>query len=292
MKRSKIILSIILVVLAAVVLTSCGYDRYEAYTNYKDYIVGGASYDTDVRKIDIDWISGNVSIYAYDGETVNVYEESEIELKETEKLRCRLNGGKLDIKYVGPNTKLPRTGLRKRLYVEIPKAIAADFTEIKVDAISANVDIKELGASMLDVQTTSGEITLETCDFPICEIDSVSGSTEILSCKVAGLSVETASGKVLVENSEVTDFSVETVSGEVDFTSTIMPTAVRAESISGKITVTLPENGGFTLDYDSVSGDVSCEFPTTKSLGKYIYGDGVNVIKIKTISGNLSIRKL
>jgi hypothetical protein len=93
MKRSKIILSIILVVLAAVVSHIVRLRPIRSLYNYKDYIVGGASYDTDVRKIDIDWISGNVSIYAYDGETVNGYEESEIELKETEKLRCRLNGG-------------------------------------------------------------------------------------------------------------------------------------------------------------------------------------------------------
>ena len=80
----------------------------------------------------------------------------------------------------------------------------------------------------------------------------------------------------------------DTVSGNMELRFDGCPGDIEADSTSGSVTVHLPGDVGFELDYDSVSGDLDCDFPSLRE----VYGDSVMFsMDVSTTSGDLDIRK-
>ena len=63
------------------------------------------------------------------------------------------------------------------------------------------------------------------------------------------------------------------------------------ETVSGDLNLTLPEDCGFTLEKDTVSGRFSSELPTTEQNGKIVYADGHCEIEVEGVSASVHIRK-
>lgn len=59
---------------------------------------------------------------------------------------------------------------------------------------------------------------------------------------------------------------------------------------NGKLTVH-SEKSGFELEFDTVSGDIDCEFPLTKKNGKHIYADGSAKFEADSTSGDFTVKK-
>ena len=65
---------------------------------------------------------------------------------------------------------------------------------------------------------------------------------------------------------------------------------MEAESTSGNVTLSLPEDTGFTAHLDTTSGDITYELPLEKKGDTYICGDGSSKINIDTTSGDIAIK--
>ncbi|MBS7402051.1 MAG: hypothetical protein ACI3UZ_00955 [Oscillospiraceae bacterium] len=52
----------------------------------------------------------------------------------------------------------------------------------------------------------------------------------------------------------------------------------------------MPEKAGFSLNYDTVSGDFNSELSCTGKNGRYICGDGTGKYYIDTSSGDVYIK--
>jgi hypothetical protein len=293
-KKAKIIFLIVIICLGVIGLTSCNYNYYSSWTNYKDYAVSSGNFQPDeVSSVTIDWISGSIEIMEADVETVTVYEESNTTLKENEKLRLLVKNGILDIRFASPGLKLSKLTLTKTLYVQIPKILAKNIALIDIDAVSSDINIKNIKSTKMDIESVSGNIVFDTCEATNVEISSVSGKIDVLTNKIANLDIESVSGKIIVANSEITDIEADITSGDIEFTSIIMPSAIDIDAVSSKVTLKLPQNSGFAVDYSTVSGVFLSNFETTsQGKGEFTYGDGKVSIKVSTISGNLSINKL
>lgn len=63
------------------------------------------------------------------------------------------------------------------------------------------------------------------------------------------------------------------------------------DTASGSLTLVLPEDCGFTVSLDSLSGRFSSDFATTTQNGRHIYGDGSCKINVSSMSGGVTIRK-
>jgi len=68
----------------------------------------------------------------------------------------------------------------------------------------------------------------------------------------------------------------------------------RLQHVSGSVDLTLPIDSGFSFDFSTVSGDLTCTFPSTLDKntrtdisGKV--GDGYGTLQVGTVSGNFSI---
>ena len=63
------------------------------------------------------------------------------------------------------------------------------------------------------------------------------------------------------------------------------------DSMSGDLTLTLPEDAGFTVSLDAMSSDFSSDFPTVKKNKSYVCGDGHCKIEVSAMSGDVAILK-
>ena len=124
------------------------------------------------------------------------------------------------------------------------------------------------------------------------EISTTSGDINItLAATTNELDIETTSGNVTVASDGITDLDVDTTSGKVDIDVKTAPRSVDIETVSGAITLNIPENSGFTAEVAKVSGSFSCDFSAEHRLGKYIYGDGSGDYSFESVSGNIAIKK-
>ncbi len=146
-------------------------------------------------------------------------------------------------------------------------------------SISGDLDLANLVGD-LDLHTTSGEVSGHEINGDI-KASSVSGYLAFLDSQ-GGLSyLHTTSGDIRAElkviDKDVSDMSLSTVSGD--------------------ITLYLPEDASFDLDVSTVSGEINTGFKVLiDSVSKRKLQGGVGTggitIKLKTTSGDISLREL
>jgi DUF4097 and DUF4098 domain-containing protein YvlB len=95
-------------------------------------------------------------------------------------------------------------------------------------------------------------------------------------------------GRVTVYGS-VSDITANTTSGDVEIDADPCPGRVEVDTVSGSVRLTLPPECSFTLDFDTVSGDLDCGFPVVMRDGEYTCGGGTAKFDVDTTSGSVHI---
>ena len=213
--------------------------------------------DASINSIDIDWISGRVTVIPYDGDDIVIREKSKGKIDEENCLRYRISGDTLEINYFLQTAEFNFTGsinYSKQLEIKVPRALAKSLDELNFDAVSADLNIRDLHIASLDVDTTSGNL--------------------------------------LGKNIEAKYVNMGTVSGDMKVTYTSCPKELNMDSTSGDCTISLPKGSSVTAELDSVSGDFSYEFSTRyEEEDVYIIGSGECEFSVSTVSGDFVINK-
>lgn len=213
--------------------------------------------DASINSIDIDWISGGVTVIPYDGDDIVIREKSKGKIDEENCLRYRISGDTLEINYFRQTAEFNFTGsinYSKQLEIKVPRALAKSLDELNFDAVSADLNIRDLHIASLDVDTTSGNL--------------------------------------LGKNIEAKYVNMGTVSGDMKVTYTSCPKELNMDSTSGDCTISLPKGSSVTAELDSVSGDFSSEFSTRyEEEDVYIIGSGECEFSVSTVSGDFVINK-
>lgn len=165
-------------------------------------------------------------------------------------------------------------------------SFAGDCSALEVQTTSGSVAIAAT-ADYVSGGSASGKMTLSG-EFGTVELDTTSGSVTI-SGTVGEFSGDTASGDVALQGT-VGTVEVDTTSGTVLIDSSETPRSLEIETASGAVTLAIPKTSGFTLQYDTASGNLNCSFPAELSGGSLRCGDGAYAYEISTVSGNLTIR--
>lgn len=268
-----------------------GEEQGYKYESADEYTVGPSKLPAEsITSISVDWISGNVFVLAYDGDTVIIEEASHDDIEEEYALRWRVKENTLYIKPCKSTNswnlanKIPK----KDLFVYIPEALAVTMDRIKVDTASAWISVTGITANEIDTTTASGDTWLEKCGAIDINIENVSGYVNLTETKAETIDAETVSGNVEIVGM-VNELSAESVSGTVLLCTDEAPSSADISTVSGEIKFELPENDGFYIDFDSVSGKVTSEFPLIISNGKQVYGNGERQFDFETVSGNAYI---
>lgn len=231
---------------------------------------GSASTEA-IREIKIEWVSGSVSVEPGDVQEITFLESG----NGTDKYEMvwKQSGDELVIQY-SKDSSIAGFGLHfgdgsKDLTVTVPRGWVCDS---------------------LELDTASTDLTVRDMIIREMEIDSASGTAKFENCTVSSLDVDTASGDVTFSGS-LNELDFEAASASFTGVLENVPDKVKMDSMSGDLTLTLPEDAGFTVSLDAMSSDFSSDFPTVKKNKSYVCGDGHCKIEVSAMSGDVSILK-
>lgn len=225
-----------------------------------------------IDELSIDWASGSITIRPGDTDEI-LYEETG-DFDSANAMVAKVSGSKLTIQYCKDGSFLKGgfsfgSSLHKDLTITVPRDWVC--RELEIDVASADLDIREL--------------TIQEFDF-----DGASGRCTLTDCAVGELSLDTASGDVTFSGTLDT-LDCDSASAKLQLELRNTPRSIDMDTASGSLTLVLPEDCGFSVSLDALSGRFSSDFATTTQNGRHIYGDGSCKINVSSMSGGVTIRK-
>lgn len=241
----------------------------EALYTGSDYILPEG---TEITALDIDWISGEVEILVTSDSDILVREQPEHETSYSYAMVVTEQDGVLKVRYVEDELLTLPNLPAKKLVVHLPREMAESLTEVSFSSVSADFDVDPLTVrEKFAFSSVSGDL-----------------ETDFITAEGVDAEVSTVSGKISLDGS-FRQVNGESTSGEINLTLRTCPEKVSLVTVSGKADVELPRDAGFTLSYDTVSGDLECDFAAKRNGEKFICGDGGCEISVSTTSGDLKI---
>lgn len=229
---------------------------------------GSVSAD-EVSQIEIEWAAGSITIIPGDTETIDFSETAG--LSPEDQLIWKQSGSTLQIQFCKPkiHVGISIADLNKDLVITVPQDWACE--NLQIEAASAEVNVQSLNIDNFDFDGASGQCILENCQIDEVDLDTASG-TIFLHGTVNYLDCDAASANccLVLENT---------------------PKRIEVDSASGDLEISLPQDCGFTVSMEGLSGNFSSDFPTTFKNGKHLYGDGSCRIDISALSGSVIIRE-
>lgn len=246
-------------------LTSCG-THVGHYANADKYLVGNQTYAEEITAIDIDWISGSVTLV--EDETITGVKVEEVTdlTKEKEWVHSYIDNGKLMIKFFASNTWCSKMfGYKKELTVTYHPGLES----VNIDLTSGSLKATKMTAKEVDIEMTSGNAKIDNIIADKVDADLTSGDIEIKNVAAKEFDADLTSGTITVGFTSINK-------GSFDLT-------------SGNINMTLPEAGG-TVKVSKTSGSVSTERECSVNNNIYKFGTGEADIKVSMTSGKLVIK--
>lgn len=297
-----IIWSIIVIFLMSVLVSGIKFNSIDLFKfnfgnihnfDSSEYLSGNSEVDaSDITDIEINWIDGSVNIDVYDGNTIKFYEECKNELSDSDLLHYYSKSNKLKIEYSGTK-KIPifigGSNLKKSLTVQIPESMLVQFNDLNIEAVSSNVNISNINSKYIDIENISGNILLNNIAVDKIDIDTTSGdidSDNIIIKKSSN--IDTISGSAIL-NGSISAIEFDSTSGDLKVVSDICPNEADTDTTSGNISLSIPDNSGFSYSFDGVSGKMKCDFPSSGESDEGKYGDGTSDFSFDTISGDVYI---
>ncbi len=255
-----------------------------------DYTVPAAA----LTDVEVHTNSGDVTFGVSQDDNIYIVELASTELSEEKMARIEVQDDILTIaqgrKSSAGSVLFSYEMLSSDFEIYLPQRA---WNAIRVTTGSGDVELEsDLEVANLDVRTTSGDVECPEVTCGVCEIESVSGDVE-LSGSLCQARIKTVSGDVMFRGS-AKDLTVNSTSGDLDLKLENVPETMTLGTISGDTRLYLPDNDGFFLHYQRISGDVRSDFNLKTSLsdksGTAVYLTGADRhYTIKTVSGDLRI---
>lgn len=194
--------------------------------------------ENTIRNIEVNWVSGDITMEPWDGEEICLEETSRAPITEKNHLVYRIDDDTLEIDFWAERAGISFGGpnlAAKKLKILVPRQLAEALDEISLDVVSSDVTVKDL--------------------------DAVS------------ISVDSVSGSLFAENLDVGYLTLNTVSGNLKGSFCSCPQELEMDSVSGGVEITLPEGSQFQVEMNSVSGRYSSELPSWNGAGAYFEMD-------------------
>lgn len=275
MKRNAIVrivlFSLAIVVLLGILLTGLGIGMFmvDMDVDMSQYVQGGSSVDAAlVSNIEIEWAAGNILIETADVDTISFQESGSF--PSDQQMVYSTDYKTLSICYSKPAIRI---GLISTPSKDLTITVPEDWQggNIQIEAASADITVNNLSANSV-------------------ELDSASGDCVFTGCSLSELDVDTASGDITY-NGVVKTLSCDAASADITAVLLQVPQSIDMDCASGSLDLTLPEDCGFTVELDSISGNFRSDFEVSKTGDSYVHGNGACRINVDSMSGDVTIRK-
>ena len=231
-----------------------------------------------VEKIVINTVSPNIKILPAEGKDIIVDFYGSITTNlggNSPKLIADIKNNILSISISYPKTFTLGLFDISNIFLDI--YIPAQFTkEINAASVSGDINIENFNGSKIQLKTTSGNLGAVSLKAMEIQADSISGNVNFE--KVEG------------------NLKIISVSGDINAEVTLLGDDILIKTTSGEAKLTLPLSSSFIFDLESISGNMKNNFDSKiKSASERSMqgnvGDGLNTIKITTVSGGITIIK-
>lgn len=324
----KTLVGAVLGFVLAVSLTGCffgGAVMTDSYANAEAYRTGGFEYRAeDVKKLEINWYCGGVTLKCVEGDTLRVTESGE-KLSTEKALHWLLSDGVLRVEFCASGYMGRFSGQDKKLTVEIPAGLeievtttsagieaeigkqrnatlrttsgtievngATDAETLDLGTTSGAIHVEQLTAESLTAETTSGSIRLQTVHVTeSVTLGSTSGviRAESLNANGGTIAAQSNSGGIRLDTVRTGTLTAGTTSGGVTVGLNECKAAT-IETTSGSVRVNLSQSLGATVRASSTSGGFNGSGYRSEN-GKYIWGDGACAIELGTTSGSITVK--
>ncbi len=245
-------------------LAGCG-TTMSVYPDADKYTAGNVLMaDIEVKKIDIDWISGSVTLVE-DENAVGVDIREETTLTDEKALvHSYYHDGILSVKYFASGYWCRQFNYKKDLTITYKPGLDS----LKVDLTSGSLNADNLHAQDFDLDLTSGSVNIKYLVADDVDIDLTSGSVNIEKLNTKNFDADLTSGKVGIGFEAVEKATFELTSGTIN--------------------MGLPTDGG-TVKVTKTSGKVVANRECTINENAYKFGSGTADIRVKMTSGTLTI---
>ncbi len=225
-----------------------------------------------IREIEIDWVSGTITVQAGDVENITFSESAVSDSRYA--MVWKQEGDTLSIEYC-----------KETIHINFGITINSDWNKDLVITVP-----RDWVCQSLEIDTASSDVDITGLTIQEMEVDAASAECNLVDCMVDSLDVDTASGDVEFTGTLNTlDFDAASASFTGKLTNT--PRRMTLDSMSGDLDITLPADSGFSVKVDGVSSRFSSEFPTLMQNGRHLCGDGSCQITVSAVSGDVTIRK-
>ena len=145
------------------------------------------------------------------------------------------------------------------------------------------------------VHTSFASVSARELKADVCTLDSMSGSIfadEIEASQLIGKSV---SGSIRMEDACVRTLRLTTVNGAIDYAvlynAALTVEQLSADSVGGNVSFAFPAKSSFALRYHTAGGQFCDAFGAAYADGAYVAGAGSASVRVRTVTGSLTIEK-
>ena len=257
---------------------------YAPYWNFWNYSSSSSfTYDaSEIKKVDITWISGEIEVVAVDGTELTVTETSD-SLSNDAKMHYYIKDDKLTIHYSKAMLKEDINPEQKHLRVEIPSGI-----ELDIDSVNADVKIGDMVLGEMKLTTVAGNLEFGNVIASEIKTETVDGDFFAADIVADKFTSDSVSGAVCISKISANEIKVKTVSGKTDMY-IAKKSEVTISGVSGEVALAIADDVGATIEFSTMSGTFSSDMPHKTSNKTYTFGQGEIQISVDTVSGNLNI---
>ena len=244
-------------------LASCG-TLMGYYPDSDKYLVGDQTYNEPVTSIDIEWISGEVTLIEDDSISGAIVTEVTDVEEDDARVHTYLNDGELKIKYFASMYQYVGFSITKKLTVTYNPMIE----KLAVNITSGEIRSDSLTAKTIKINLTTGHAIVNKITCEEFKANMTSGGVEVNEINTKNYSANLTSGHIIANFKSVENGSIEATSGSID--------------------MTLPEDGG-KVKVIKTSGRITTNRECSISDNVYTFGDGKANIDVKMTSGTITI---
>lgn len=269
--------------------------------------VGTHSVSADnIDSLSIDWTSGRIYVGTHSGSEIQITEFARRDLRDREELSLNTDDGTLSIHFTERRQGISFgfNNLTKQLEVLIPDTLGETFDRFHVNTVSGRVEVRNIQADDFNVGTVSGRIELFDITSSNLSASTTSGRIDVLNVQADEIRLHTVSGRIEAWDTQAESLRTNTTSGRhelsgsfgyvnarstsgrIEITSAIVPESLSARTASGRISVTVPNEGAISVQYSTTSGSFTSQMPVTT------HGGTAAQFNLSTTSGRIEIFEL
>jgi hypothetical protein len=199
--------------------------------------------------------------------------------------------------------KVPRYVELQPIYIRQGSITVIDLDGgVRLRTDDGNITVRRVGSpggGLVEVMAGSGNVNLSNINGDVRVVAISSNIT--VQCVKGDVTGRVTSGQMVVSNTDG-DVEINVSSGSAFFTGAIHPERrYRLKTLSGEVSMSVPDSVGFTAVLTSYSGQLETDFqfandsPTPRRTNKRVvgkYGDGSGRIELDSFSGPVRLRKI